>query len=86
LACLGVEHSPIDTPLAGARFLSRVFPNLRSIRANREGLDDFDDDNDLPEHVETIQRHTLSDEVQLMLHEILAIHEQERMLARESIT
>jgi hypothetical protein len=49
-------------------------------------LDDFDDDNDLPEHVETIQRHRLSDEVQLMLHEILAIHEQERILARESIT
>ena len=75
---LGVEHSPIVTPLAAAQFLSGVFPNLKSIKTHRGYANN--DENE--EHPGAIGRLYCWKEVQTVLPEVPATHEEERILAQ----
>ncbi|KAJ6559790.1 hypothetical protein B0H19DRAFT_1260483 [Mycena capillaripes] len=80
LESLHVEHSPIASPIAVARFLSYLFPNVRSISTVREHEDNEDED-ELDEHRDAIRNHGRWKEVVELLPEVLAIREEGRMLA-----
>ncbi|KAJ7267788.1 hypothetical protein C8J57DRAFT_1325852 [Mycena rebaudengoi] len=82
LVYLHVEHSPISTPLSVARFLSGIFTVLKEIRSSTDDNDsDFEDE--LTEQSEAI-RHNLWKEVESLLPELLAIREEERILAQNN--
>ncbi|KAJ7657617.1 hypothetical protein DFH06DRAFT_1297678 [Mycena polygramma] len=74
----GSVHSPITSAIAMARFLSAVFLKLTGITTAREYLDN----DELRQHAEAIRRHRCWEEVRTVLPEVLAVREEERILAR----
>ncbi|KAJ7646245.1 hypothetical protein DFH06DRAFT_1476401 [Mycena polygramma] len=78
---INVQHSPITSAIAMARFLSGVFPALKGIATCRDYLDNEDED-ELQQHAEAIQRHHCWKEVRDLMPEVLAVREEEKILAR----
>ncbi|KAJ7653967.1 hypothetical protein DFH06DRAFT_1203344 [Mycena polygramma] len=79
---LTVDHSPLTTPIAVARFLSGLFPNLAEIETHREFDDnDEDDADDMMEHGDAIRNHNRWKEVLTLLPEVSAIREEGRSWA-----
>ncbi|KAJ7204232.1 hypothetical protein C8J57DRAFT_1407356, partial [Mycena rebaudengoi] len=79
LVYLHVEHSPISTPLSVARFLSGIFTVLKEIRSSTD-----DNDSDLKMNSRSRAKPfaiNLWKEVESLLPELLAIREEERILA-----
>ncbi|KAJ6540330.1 hypothetical protein B0H19DRAFT_1268930 [Mycena capillaripes] len=82
LKTLDVQNSPLQTSIAAARFLSRVFPNLDDIDTHCE-FEDSDDEDELLQHGDVIRLHKRWKEVLALLPEVSAIREEGRMLALE---
>ncbi|KAJ7607628.1 hypothetical protein DFH06DRAFT_1309513 [Mycena polygramma] len=85
LELLDVGHSPIAVPLSVARFISGVLPTLKTIRTHRE-YNDNEDEEELEENQAAIICHNRWKEVQMMLPEVLAIREEERILVQGGIS
>ncbi|KAJ6477896.1 hypothetical protein C8R47DRAFT_644146 [Mycena vitilis] len=73
---LSVQHSPITSPSAMARYLSRLFPNLKA-KDIWTHWDIFEPDH--PDDAELMQPHRCWQEVKSLLPGISAIREEERI-------
>ncbi|KAJ7728476.1 hypothetical protein B0H16DRAFT_1777547 [Mycena metata] len=67
LVSLDVGHSPIWNVIAVARFLSIVFPNLRTISTEREDAERYDEFDEGPEWPEDLKRYRRWIEVQVTI-------------------
>ncbi|KAJ7116895.1 hypothetical protein C8R44DRAFT_983272 [Mycena epipterygia] len=81
LTSLNVEDSAIYATLPIARFLSGIFPNLKTICTAREHDDDEDDD-ELEDHGEEIPFHRLWKEVESQIPVLMAVREEGRVWAQ----
>ncbi|KAJ7183785.1 hypothetical protein C8R46DRAFT_984989 [Mycena filopes] len=77
LVQLHVVHSPVTAPaLAVARFISALFPNLKTVPTVREYVDNDEDDEDDATVRDAIRSHLRWKEVEAFLPEIAAIREE----------
>ncbi|KAJ7183813.1 hypothetical protein C8R46DRAFT_1344517 [Mycena filopes] len=84
LVTLNIEHSPVTAPaLAVARFISALFPRLKTIVTVREYGDNDEDDEDDADLHDAIGSHFLWKEVETLLPEIAAIREEGLALAEQ---
>ncbi|KAJ7494942.1 hypothetical protein FB451DRAFT_1121576 [Mycena latifolia] len=74
---LDVQDSGIVSPIAVARFLSSIFPSLNMVWTIRTG-EDNDDEDEIVEHGEAIERHRLWKEVETLLPHLVEIRAEER--------
>ncbi|KAJ7728517.1 hypothetical protein B0H16DRAFT_1777649 [Mycena metata] len=83
LRVLNVANSPISNAISVARFLSLVFPKIRSLVTQREySNNDEDDEEVMLEHAVAIAHHKCWKEVDALLPHVLGIREEGRALER----